>query len=428
MFKAPAKFSLVHSDEVNSSGMAVCADTFRRPKGKGGTRLSPTSDVSTLRIEDSQVAGVSGSNATAERFSNQRIRDRKFPNTATCEANGRGRRRRRTAEDFLTFCKMVLDYENYEDVKEQDIRRRNSCSPLGSTGSSNESWVPSKEDDSYFREKNSSEENDYAETVGNAAVGGDVEYADEGWDTVTCFCGKPFAGRPMIECSGCYTWIHIKCGRLKRTHIPDIWYCAKCREKDPSLTSSNFTKQKKMDNKSICSVSELSSLSSPQPDFKISPNKTENFESKASNLCANGKVTGSRKRKISATPKVQTHKASTKASAASLSKENSREENFNMNRFPALAFSDKQSTSSPPLCPPGSSSMPQSDSVEKRSYDSGLESASVSPVSSPRQSEEETDSASSSGSGQLMPPKRSAKKKKLLPSKNNRKRSISDTR
>ena len=54
--------------------MAVCADTFRRPKGKGGTRMSPTTDVSTLRIEDSQVAGVGGSSATTERFSNQRIR------------------------------------------------------------------------------------------------------------------------------------------------------------------------------------------------------------------------------------------------------------------------------------------------------------------------------------------------------------------
>ena len=40
----------------------------------------------------------------------------------------------------------------------QDTRRRNSCSPLGSTGSSNGSWVPSKEDDSDFRDKNSSEE------------------------------------------------------------------------------------------------------------------------------------------------------------------------------------------------------------------------------------------------------------------------------
>ena len=39
----------------------------------------------------------------------------------------------------------------------------------------------------------------------SAAVDGDVEDAvdeDEGWDMITCFCGKPFAGRPMIECSG----------------------------------------------------------------------------------------------------------------------------------------------------------------------------------------------------------------------------------
>ena len=38
-----------------------------------------------------------------------------------------------------------------------------------------------------------------------AAADADVEDAgedDEGWDMVTCFCGKPFAGRPMIECSG----------------------------------------------------------------------------------------------------------------------------------------------------------------------------------------------------------------------------------
>ena len=39
----------------------------------------------------------------------------------------------------------------------------------------------------------------------SAAVDGDVEDAvdeDEGWEMITCFCGKPFAGRPMIECSG----------------------------------------------------------------------------------------------------------------------------------------------------------------------------------------------------------------------------------
>ena len=46
---------------------------------------------------------------------------------------------------------------------------------------------------------------DYNGSMDSAAVDGDVEDAveeDEGWDMITCFCGKPFAGRPMIECSG----------------------------------------------------------------------------------------------------------------------------------------------------------------------------------------------------------------------------------
>ena len=47
---------------------------------------------------------------------------------------------------------------------------------------------------------------DYGGSVDSAAADGDVEDAgdedDEGWDMITCFCGKPFAGRPMIECSG----------------------------------------------------------------------------------------------------------------------------------------------------------------------------------------------------------------------------------
>ena len=48
---------------------------------------------------------------------------------------------------------------------------------------------------------------DYNGIADGAAADADVEDAgeeDEGWDMVTCFCGKPFAGRPMIECSGTY--------------------------------------------------------------------------------------------------------------------------------------------------------------------------------------------------------------------------------
>ncbi|CAB1347835.1 unnamed protein product [Coregonus sp. 'balchen'] len=41
---------------------------------------------------------------------------------------------------------------------------------------------------------------------------------DDSWDLITCFCLKPFAGRPMIECSECGTWVHLSCAKIRRTH------------------------------------------------------------------------------------------------------------------------------------------------------------------------------------------------------------------
>lgn len=61
---------------------------------------------------------------------------------------------------------------------------------------------------------------------------------------MTCFCGKPYAARPMIECSKCLTWLHFSCAKIKRNHIPDIFICIKCtnnkldsnHEEDEKLT------------------------------------------------------------------------------------------------------------------------------------------------------------------------------------------------
>lgn len=52
-------------------------------------------------------------------------------------------KRPRTTEDFLLFCKFILDYENYEMLR-HDVQQPVSCkelrskanSPVGSTGSS----------------------------------------------------------------------------------------------------------------------------------------------------------------------------------------------------------------------------------------------------------------------------------------------------
>merc|ERR1719411_378217 len=87
------------------------------------------------------------------------------------------KRRRRTTDDFLTFCKMILDYENYEQIRSQNMRLRHSSSPMGSTGSSNESWPSSKEEDtenySHANDKHAKSSEDEPD---------DMEEPNESWD------------------------------------------------------------------------------------------------------------------------------------------------------------------------------------------------------------------------------------------------------
>ena len=114
-----------------------------------------------------------------------------------------------------------MHFENSASLKTaclQDVRKRHSSSPLGSTGSSTSSW-------------------DSTGTKGTVTAEGRVSVStpddrnEDGWNEVTCFCKKPFAGRPMIECTGCLTWVHLKCAKLNRNRIPEHWYCHKCRPK-----------------------------------------------------------------------------------------------------------------------------------------------------------------------------------------------------
>ncbi|XP_015196343.2 PHD finger protein 23B isoform X1 [Lepisosteus oculatus] len=57
-----------------------------------------------------------------------------------------------------------------------------------------------------------------------------VESGDDSWHLITCYCGKPFAGRPMIECNQCGVWVHLSCAKIKKSNVPDIFYCHKCRD------------------------------------------------------------------------------------------------------------------------------------------------------------------------------------------------------
>ncbi|KAJ3601837.1 hypothetical protein NHX12_029600 [Muraenolepis orangiensis] len=57
-----------------------------------------------------------------------------------------------------------------------------------------------------------------------------VDSDDDSWDLVTCFCMKPFAGRAMIECNTCSTWIHLSCAKVRRSHVPETYVCQGCRD------------------------------------------------------------------------------------------------------------------------------------------------------------------------------------------------------
>ncbi|KAM4613056.1 PHD finger protein 13 [Polymixia lowei] len=57
-----------------------------------------------------------------------------------------------------------------------------------------------------------------------------VDSDDDSWDLVTCFCMKPFAGRAMIECNKCHTWIHLSCAKIRKSHVPETYVCQSCRD------------------------------------------------------------------------------------------------------------------------------------------------------------------------------------------------------
>ncbi|XP_046405297.1 PHD finger protein 13-like isoform X1 [Ischnura elegans] len=151
-------------------------------------------------------------------------------------------KRPRTAEDFYMFCKFILEYENYDMVKQEELREK-SGSPIGSTGSLSDSIKSESTSGSLTPDDRKGSEVDLAKTGSQEWNWNGIHFSDEdSYDLITCFCLKPFAGRPMIECSKCLTWIHLSCAKIKKTNIPEVFICNKCKRQNhtvrrPSLRS-----------------------------------------------------------------------------------------------------------------------------------------------------------------------------------------------
>nr|XP_037288573.1 PHD finger protein 13-like isoform X1 [Rhipicephalus microplus] len=156
------------------------------------------------------------------------------------------RKRQRTSEDFISFCKFILEYENYESIKqEEELQEKDAASPSDCSADSVDSV---KQEDSELQVGKPlgcpavlPERATVQPTMSHVLLmqpdalrGGSLSevqtLADEDSGLITCFCLKPFAGRPMIECSECLTWIHLSCAKIRRNNIPDEFTCQRCRE------------------------------------------------------------------------------------------------------------------------------------------------------------------------------------------------------
>jgi len=188
-------------------------------------------------------------------------------------------KRGRSSEVLLTFCNIVLDYEKYEVGVGGDsaFRLRDTSSPLGSTGSTGSS-----------HSIGSGEQREEAETnprLPRASQHSDTDTVtddyDEGDDdgVITCFCKKPFGGRAMIECSSCLSWFHLSCVNVRKSAIPEIWYCPSCKEKRsgsearPRRVSSGSARRKSGESSSATSPSSSSSATGTATSFRSSPKR-----------------------------------------------------------------------------------------------------------------------------------------------------------
>jgi len=137
-------------------------------------------------------------------------------------------KRGRSSEDFLSFCKLILDYENYDG---ELVRQRHTSSPLGSTGDSSlSSFHDETYQDTTHHHHHHPHHHHAIHAIQDISDGDTMtDDFDEEEAEITCYCRKPYGGRPMIECSSCQTWVHLTCAKVRRSNIPETWYCRYCR-------------------------------------------------------------------------------------------------------------------------------------------------------------------------------------------------------
>lgn len=149
--------------------------------------------------------------------------------------NNAVQKKSRSSEVFYDFCTIVLNYENYEENER----------PNGQYSNKNSTVPPI--------EKNINSENENTENKESQENDTDIKQrTEDDNDLITCYCGKPYSGRAMIECLKCLTWIHLSCAKIRKNNIPQVFLCIMCKKEErPSSADSLASPGAKRTRKSL---------------------------------------------------------------------------------------------------------------------------------------------------------------------------------
>lgn len=199
----------------------------RANKGKNIRRMhSDSTLLDKMRLKDSLYENQTSSKA--ERKKEKKLKKLSLGSAMTAADSGssesekRARIKRSKNSKQSKSKKLKISEQNQTDTEVQ-VDKEEFTVHSGSTPSSLAKTRPDE----------SLRETEISSSEGEAWIADEdimVESGDDSWDLITCYCGKPFAGRPMIECNQCGIWVHLSCAKIKKSNVPDIFYCHKCRD------------------------------------------------------------------------------------------------------------------------------------------------------------------------------------------------------
>lgn len=139
----------------------------------------------------------------------------------------------RKFKQFCAFCSFILQYEDHPSTQQQEVLgvclKEEKTQNMMDIDEADECGLDNNPDSATINctSRNQSSESDSSSCDQYSSD-------DESWNSITCFCGRPFAGRPMIECSVCLTWIHLYCAKIKKNKVPETFTCTACKKKKAS--------------------------------------------------------------------------------------------------------------------------------------------------------------------------------------------------